>query len=276
MNSFSTKETVIKPGSAQLFINIKELFEYRDLIWALVTRKIKTRYAQTVLGLSWALLQPLIQIAVFTIIFGKIARISSDGIPYVLFATTGVVAWTYISQSVTTSAQSLVQDQHILGKVYIPRVIFPLVPVLASLLDFFISLSIVAASLFYFKVPLSVNLLALPAIVLFMMIFSLSLGLWFSAVAIRFRDVTHGMPFVIRTLMYTAPVVYPISKIPPDYRFLYSLNPITSIIESTRSCLLGTGFTWAHILPGFFVTIVLLIGGIMYFKHMEPVFVDVI
>jgi lipopolysaccharide transport system permease protein len=163
-----------------------------------------------------------------------------------------------------------------LGKVYIPRVIFPLVPVLASLLDFFISLSIVAVSLVYFKIPLSVNLLVLPAIVLFMMVFSLSLGLWFSAVAIRFRDVTHGMPFAIRTLMYTAPVVYPISKIPPDYRFLYSLNPITSIIESMRSCLLGTDFTWAHILPGFFVTFVLLIGGIIYFKHMEPVFVDVI
>jgi homopolymeric O-antigen transport system permease protein len=276
MNSLSVKETVIKPGSARLFLDIKELFEYRDLIWALVTRKIRTRYAQTILGLSWALLQPLVQIAVFSIIFGKIARISSDGIPYVLFATTGVVAWTYISQSITTSSQSLVQDQHILGKVYIPRVIFPLVPVLASLLDFFISLSIVAVSLVYFKIPLSVNLLVLPAIVLFMMVFSLSLGLWFSAVAIRFRDVTHGMPFAIRTLMYTAPVVYPISKIPPDYRFVSSLNPITSIIESMRSCLLGTDFTWAHILPGFFVTFVLLIGGIIYFKHMEPVFVDVI
>ena len=276
MESIEKKETIIKPGTTKLFIDINELVHNRELISVLVFRKIKSRYAQTILGLFWALLYPLVQIAIFTIVFGKIAKISSDGIPYVLFATTGIVAWSYISQSAVTSSQSLIQDQHILGKVYLPRVIFPIVPVFASLLDFFVSLSIVPVLLIYFRVPISINILLLPLIILFMMGFSLSMGLWLSAVAIRFRDVTHGMPFAIRMLMYTAPVVYPTSSIPLKYRFFYSLNPVTSIIESMRSCLLGTDFMWPYILPGIFVTVILLITGIIYFNYMEPIFVDVI
>ncbi len=276
MESIEKKETIIKPGATKLFIDINELVHNRELIFVLVFRKIKSRYAQTILGLFWALLYPLVQIAIFTIVFGKIAKISSDGIPYVLFATTGIVAWSYISQSAVTSSQSLIQDQHILGKVYLPRVIFPIVPVFASLLDFFVSLSIVPVLLIYFRVPISMNILLLPLIILFMMGFSLSMGLWLSAVAIRFRDVTHGMPFAIRMLMYTAPVVYPTSSIPLKYRFFFSLNPVTSIIECMRSCLLGTDFMWPYILPGFFVTVILLITGIIYFNYMEPIFVDVI
>jgi lipopolysaccharide transport system permease protein len=268
--------TIITPNTKRLFIDFEELFHYKDLISALAFKKIKTRYAQTILGLFWALIQPLVQIAIFTVVFGKIAKISSDGIPYVLFATTGIVAWTYLQKSAMASSQSLIADQHILGKVYIPRVIFPLVPVLALLLDFFVSLMIVPFLLYYFKVPLSVNLVALPFILFFMMLFSFSVGLWLSAVAIRFRDVTHGMPFAIRMLMYTAPIVYPTSSIPPDYRFLYCMNPVVGIIESMRSCLLGLDFVWPCIYPGVIVICLLFFTGMIYFRRMEPIFVDVI
>jgi lipopolysaccharide transport system permease protein len=268
--------TVIEPKTGWQLINFKELNEYRDLLFFLVWRDIKVLYAQTVLGFSWAILQPLIQIILFTIVFGKVAKISTDGIPYFLFTTVAIVPWTFLSQAMTQSSQSLVTGQNMLGKVYFPRLIFPLTAVFSKLVDFAISVSLILFALIYYKISITWNLLLIPLFILHMMSIATGVGLWLSAMAIRFRDVRYAMSFVTRILMYTAPVVYSASSIPERWRMVYSLNPIVGMIEGFRACLLGLPIPWSYIGPGFATAAILLFTGAFYFKHMEKVFVDVI
>ena len=266
--------TIIKPKSGWQLINLNELIQYRDLFYFMVWREIKILYAQTILGFSWAILQPLIQIVIFTIVFGKVAKVSSDGIPYFLFSSVAILPWTYMSQAMTQSSQSLVQGQNMLGKVYFPRLIFPLTPVLAKLIDFGISILILCAVALYYHVMPTWNLVFLPIFVLLMMSIPAGIGLWLSALAIRFRDVKHAMPFVVRMLIYTAPIVYSASSIPDTYRFMYSLNPIVGVIEGYRACLLGSPMPWLYIWPGIFTSIVLLLGGAFYFKRMIAIVIS--
>ncbi|MBE9524946.1 MAG: ABC transporter permease [Chloroflexi bacterium] len=268
--------TVIKPISSWQVINFKELKEYRDLFFFLVWRDVKVLYAQTILGFAWAILQPLIQILIFTIIFGKVAKISTDGVPYILFSSVAIIPWTYMSQAMTQSSQSLIQGQNMLGKVYFPRLIFPLTPVLAKLVDFVISFLIIACIMIYYRVVPTWNMLLFPLFVVLMMSVSGGVGMWSSAMAIRFRDVKHAMPFAVRMLMYTAPIVYSASSIPQKWKFIYSLNPIVGVIEGFRACLLGTPIPWANIWPGMITAALLIVSGALYFKRMERVFVDVI
>jgi len=228
--------TIIKPKSGWQLIDFKELKQYRDLFYFMVWREIKVLYAQTILGFSWAILQPLIQIIIFTIVFGKVAKISTDGIPYFLFSSVAIIPWAYMSQSMTQSSQSLVQGQQMLGKIYFPRLIFPLTPVLAKLIDFGISIFIILVVTIYYRVMPTWNLVFLPFFILLMMTIPAGIGMWLSALAIRFRDVKHAMPFVVRMLIYTAPIVYSASSIPEKYRFIYSLNPIVGVIEGYRAC----------------------------------------
>ena len=274
--SLSDSLTIIKPRSGWQILDLNELRDYRDLFFFLVWRDIKVLYAQTILGFSWAILQPLIQIVIFTIIFGKVARVSTDNIPYFLFSTVAIIPWTYMSQAMTQSSQSLVVGQRMLAKVYFPRIIFPMTPVLARLVDFGISLLILMVVMLYYRILPTLNLLFLPLFLVLMMATPLGIGLWLSALAIRFRDVKHAMPFVVRMLIYTGPIVYSASTIPETYRFIYSLNPIVGIIEGFRSCLLGTAVPWTYIWPGMITTFILLLSGALYFKRMERVFVDVI
>jgi lipopolysaccharide transport system permease protein len=274
--SLSDSLTIIKPRSGWQIIDIKELKDYRDLFFFLVWRDIKVLYAQTILGFSWAILQPLIQIVIFTIIFGKVARVSTDDIPYFLFSTVAIIPWTYMSQAMTQSSQSLVTGQKMLAKVYFPRIIFPMTPVLARMVDFGISIVIIMVVMLYYRILPTLNLLFLPLFLAMMAATPLGIGLWLSALAIRFRDVKHAMPFVVRMLIYTAPIVYSASTIPETYRFIYSLNPIVGVIEGYRSCLLGTAIPWAYIWPGIISIFILLISGALYFRRMERVFVDVI
>jgi lipopolysaccharide transport system permease protein len=279
MNKSSTVDrpvTIIKPRSGWQIIDFKELKEYRDLFFFLVWRDIKVLYAQTVLGLCWAILQPLIQIVIFTIVFGKVAKISTDGIPYILFSTVAIIPWTYMSQAITQSSQSLVLGQNMLGKVYFPRLIFPIMPVLARLIDFGISILLILGVALYYRVLPTWNLLLFPLFVVLMMSIGAGVGMWLSAMAIRFRDVKFAMPFVVRMLIYSAPIVYSASSIPKAYRTIYSLNPIVGVIEGFRSCLLGTPVPWQYIWPGMITAFILLISGAFYFKRMERVFVDVI
>jgi homopolymeric O-antigen transport system permease protein len=233
-------------------------------------------YAQTILGFSWAILQPLIQIVLFTVIFGKVAKISTDGIPYILFSSVAIIPWTYMSQAMSKSSQSLVGGQGMLGKVYFPRLIFPIAPVLAKLIDFGISILIILLVAIYYRVLPTWNLLLFPVFVALMMSISAGIGMWLSAMAIRFRDVKHAMPFAVRMLMYTAPIVYSASAIPEKYRIIYSLNPIVAVIEGFRACFLGIPVPWPFIWPGSITAAILLISGGLYFKRMERVFVDVI
>lgn len=268
--------TTIKPKSGWQLINFKELKEYKDLFFFLVWRDIKVLYAQTILGFLWALIQPLTQILVFTIVFGRVAKVSTDGIPYFLFSTVAIIPWTFLSQAMTQSSQSLVAGQNILGKVYFPRLIFPLTSVFAKLVDFFISLTIILFALIYYQISPGWNLLLLPLFILQMAAIAAGVGLWLSAMAIRYRDVKYAMGFITRILMYTAPIVYSASSIPDKWRMIYSLNPIVGTIEGFRACLLGIPMPWMYIMPGFLTATLLLVSGAFYFKHMEKVFVDVI
>lgn len=272
----STAVTVIRPARGWEMIDFKEFRQYRDLFYFLVLRDVKVLYAQTILGFSWALLNPLIQILVFTIIFGRIANISTDGVPYVLFSTVAIIPWTYMSESLTQSSQSLVVEQGMLGKVYFPRVMYPLTSIAAKLVDFSISLLLMIAVLFYYRVAPTWNLLYLPIFILLMIAIPAGLGLWLSALAIRFRDVKFAMPFVIRMLIYSAPILYTASSVPEGYRLLYSLNPIVGVIEGFRATLLGTDIPWRYVLPGVATATLILATGAMYFRRMERVFADVI
>ena len=268
--------TIIQPGSDWKIIDLKELKEYRDLFYFLVWRDIKALYAQTVLGFLWAFLNPLIQIVIFTIIFGNVAKVPTDGIPYILFSSVAIIPWTYISQAMTQSSQSLLQGSNMLGKIYFPRLIFPITPVLAKLVDFGISISIIVCVMVYYRVSPTWNLLLFPVFVLMMMSIPLGMGLWLSSMAIRFRDIRQAMPFFIQMLMYSAPIVYSASSISENYRLLYSLNPIVGVIEGYRACLLGTPMPWLYIWPGMVTAALLLISGALYFKRMERIVVDVI
>ncbi len=268
--------TIIKPVSGWQIIGLKELKEYRDLFYFMVLREVKVLYAQTILGFSWAIIQPLVQIILFTIVFGKVAKVSTDGIPYILFSTVAIIPWTYMSQAMTQSSESLVRGQHMLGKIYFPRLIFPITPVLARLIDFCVSLLLLLLVVFYYRVLPTWNLLFLPLFLVLMISVPMGIGMWLSALAIRFRDVKHAMPFMVKMLIYTAPIVYSASSIPETYRFIYSLNPIVGIIEGYRACLLGLPMPWHFIWPGIITSQILLFSGAMYFKRMERVFVDVI
>jgi lipopolysaccharide transport system permease protein len=274
--SFNEQVFIIEPKKGWQFINFKELWEYRDLFFFLVWRDIKVLYAQTILGFSWAILQPLIQIVIFTVVFGKVAKLSTEGIPYFLFSSVAVIPWTYMSQAMAQSSQSLVKEKNMLGKVYFPRLIFPITPVLARLVDFAISILIIFIVLIYYQILPTWNLLVLPVFLLMMICIPAGVGMWLGALAIRFRDVRHAMPFVLRMLVYSAPIVYSAASISPSFRFIYSLNPIVGVIEGFRSCLLGTPIPWIFIWPGIITTLILLLSGTIYFKRMERVFADVI
>lgn len=271
-----TSTIEIKPVRRMEGIDFAELAAYRDLFFFLVWRDIKVLYAQTVLGLSWAILNPLIQIVIFSVVFGKVARVSTDGIPYVLFSTAGVIPWTYISESMRTGSTSLVTGQGMLGKVYFPRLIYPLTPVLAKLMDFTISLVVLVGVMIYYRVVPTWNLLLLPGLLLMMICVPAGVNMWLSALSIRFRDVKFVVPFAIRMLVYTAPIVYTASGLPGRGHIIYSLNPLVGVVEGFRSALLGTAIPWQSISLGAVTSVLILVTGAIYFRRFERVFVDVI
>lgn len=268
--------TTITAGNSWAFFDFGELRRYRDLFYFLVWRDIKVLYAQTVLGFSWAILNPLVQIVVFSVIFGRVARIETDGIPYVLFSTVAIIPWTYMSEAMNAASQSLVQGKQVLGKIYFPRVLFPLTPILAKLVDFSISLVILVVVMAYFRVAPTWNLLLLPPLILSMMLVPTGIGMWLAALAIRYRDIKFAMSFFIKLLIYSAPILYTASAIPEQYRFWYSFNPLVAVIEGFRAALLGTPIEWQFIVPGLVTSVLVFLSGAIYFRRMEKVFVDVI
>ncbi len=276
LNTREERVTLITPPKGWGNLELREIFEYRDLFFFLVWRDIKVLYAQTVLGFGWAIANPVIQIVLFTVVFGAIAKVQTDDIPYFLFAAVAIIPWTYMSNSLTGSSLSLVTGQSMLGKVYFPRIIYPIVPVLAKLVDFAISLIVIVLVMLFYNVEPTMNLLYLPIFIIEMIIIPAGLGLWLSALAIRYRDVKFIVQFVIRMLMYTAPIVYSASSIPEVYRFIYSLNPLVSVIEGIRASVLGTEIEWIYIIPGYIIAILIFVSGVFYFKKMERVFSDVI
>ncbi len=273
INETTTK--VLEPPKSWQMIDFKELVAYQDLFVFLVKRDIKVLYAQSIMGFSWAIFNPLVQIVIFTVIFGRVANLDTGGVPYFLFSTVAIIPWTYMSEATSTSSQSLVSDSSMLGKVYFPRLIFPLTPVLAKLVDFSISLLVLLVVMVYYKVVPTANILLLPLFVLMISV-PAGIGFWLSSLAIRYRDVKFAMPFLIRMLIYSAPILYSAKEIPEAYRLAYSFNPIVGVIEGFRACLLGSPIPWEYIAPGMFTCVILVASGAMYFRRMERIIVDVI
>ncbi len=276
-NSADLPEIYIEAKSSWGVVDFRELLDYRDLLFFLVVRTIKVAYAQSVAGLAWAVIQPALQVLVFSLVFGILLGVDSDGMPYPLITTVAVIPWTYMSASLNGASNSLVDNAGMLGKIYFPRIIFLLNPVIGNLLPFFISFVLLAAVLLYYQVSLSLRVLMLPVIIVLMVLTPLSIGLWLSTMAIRFRDVKIAMSHFIRLLIYIVPVMYPPDRVPTEWRPIYILNPFVGIIEGFRSCLLpDEQFRWDSLLISAVVTVVLLITGMIYFRRMERVIVDVI
>ena len=274
---FSGPETVIEPKPGWRFVNVRELWEYRDLFYFLVWRDIKARYAQSVLGVGWAVIQPVFTMIVFTIIFGKLAKIGSDGVPYAIFSFTALVPWIYFSNSLTESTGSLISASNMLGKVYFPRLIIPITPLVSKLVDFCIALLLLFGLMAWFKTIPTIWALTLPLLIMLMMLTAAGLGMWLTALAIQYRDIKYGMNFAMRLLMYAAPVVYPASLIPQKYRLLYGLNPMAGVIEGFRAALLGSRpMPWDLITVGSIMAIVFAVTGALYFRRMERIFADVV
>ena len=269
-------QIIIEPRKGWTFIDWKELVEYRDLFYFLVWRSIKIRYAQSMLGIGWAVIQPFFSMIVFTIVFGSLAKVGSDGVPYALFSFAALVPWTYFANAVTESTNSLVAEANMLSKVYFPRIILPLAAVFAKLVDFVIALLLLfVLMLFHWHAP-TWGMLWLPLLILIMMLAAAGIGTWLTALAIQYRDIKYAMTFVVQLLMYAAPVVYPASLVPDGWRWLYALNPMVGVIEGFRSALLGTNpMPWGYIVLGFIVALMLAVTGAFYFRFKEKVFADV-
>jgi len=264
----------IRPVSGWQLINWQELVEYRDLLYFLTIRGIKARYAQSVLGVSWAIIQPLFSTVIFTIIFGKLAKVGSDGMPYALFSFTAMVPWNYFSSTLTESANSLVANSNMINKVYFPRLILPLSAAFSKLLDLFIGLAVLGGFMIYFKVVPDVTILLLPVFIAMLLCTSLGIGMVLSAMSVQYRDVKHALTFVVQLLMYAAPVVYPVSIIPEQFRLIYCLNPMVGVIEGFRASVFGNPFPWTYIGMGVPAAIILFIFGAFYFRRMEKNFAD--
>jgi lipopolysaccharide transport system permease protein len=272
----STSTIVIEPEGKLADFGIAELREYGELFYFLVWRDIKGRYAQSVLGIGWAIVQPVMAMIVFTVIFGNLAEIASDGIPYSIFSYSALVAWTYYSNAVTDSTGSLVTNANMLQKIYFPRLILPLSSVLARMVDFAISFALLIVMMLWYGIAPTWWALGLPVLILLLMMSAAGLGMFLGAMAVQYRDVKHAMSFGIKLLMYAAPVVYPVSYVPEEYRLLYALNPMVGIVEGFRASLLGTtAMPWDLIGVGAVSALVIFLGGALYFRKKEHVFADV-
>lgn len=268
---------VIEPRKGWGF-DLGELWEYRGLFGFLVWRDIKVRYAQTVLGAGWAILQPFLTMIVFTIIFGNFAGISSDGVPYPVFSLAGLVPWTYFSTAITNSSASLIANTNLITKIYFPRLVIPLSPVLAGLVDLAIAFVILAAAMLFYGVSGTMAAwVVVPLAVLIAAMTAAGVGCWLSALNLQYRDVKYVVPFLVNVWMYASPIVYPMSIIPEEYRLLVGLNPMAGVIEGFRSSLLQTTeVSWPLLGVSLVSSIGFFLTGSLYFRRTERVFADVV
>jgi lipopolysaccharide transport system permease protein len=274
-NTFSPT-VVIKP-SPGFTLKFKELWNYRELLYFFIWRDIKVRYKQTMIGATWAVIQPFFTMVVFSIIFGKFAKIPSEGLPYPIFAYCALLPWTYFANSLNKSTNTMVAQQGVISKVYFPKVILPVSAVLSGFPDFLISFSVLVGMLFFYGISPSANLIFLPLFTLLAIVTALAVGLWTSAANAIYRDVRYVVPFLVQFWLFASPVVYPSSLIPEKWRGLYGLNPMAGVIEGFRWTLLGKGETPGPMLAvSVFVILFVLFSGIIYFRRMEGTIADVI
>jgi lipopolysaccharide transport system permease protein len=269
--------TIIEPSRGWVSLKLPEIWSYRELMYFLVWRDIKVRYKQTVLGAAWAVIQPLLTMVVFSLFFGKLAKVPSDGIPYPLFSFTALVPWTFFATGLTMSSNSLVGSANLVQKVYFPRLIIPLATVLSGLVDFLNAMVVLFAMMWFYGVAPTWNALWLPAFVLLGFVTALGVGLWLSAMNVKYRDVRFVVPFLAQLWMYATPVAYPSSLLHEPWRTVFGLNPMAGVVEGFRWALLGV-----HTQPGpmlmvsSLAAVAILVSGAYYFRRMERTFADIV
>jgi len=261
-------------------LDLKELVYYKDLFYFFVLRDITVMYKQTILGLLWAIINPVFQMVIFSVIFGKLASISSDGIPYPIFSFTAILPFNYFSQSLSGASNSLIGSTSVFTKVYFPRILIPLTPVFSKLADFCIAFFILIGMMIFYHIIPSLNMLFLPMLILLMILTSVGIGMWLSSLAIQYRDVKFAIGFITTLLMYAAPVVFPatliLDKFGYDYYLLYGLYPMVGVIEGFRSSMLGFNpMPWDLIGMGSISAVIVFLSGAYYFKKTERIFADV-
>ena len=258
-------------------LRLGEVFAYRELLFFLVWRDLKVRYKQTILGVAWAVLQPLLTMLVFALFFGRLARVPSDGVPYPLFAYTGLIPWTFFATGLTMASNSLVGSAHLITKVYFPRLTIPLATVLAALVDLALAFPVLFGLMWWHGVPLSPQVIWLPFFIALAFVTALGIGLWLSALNVEFRDVRHAIPFLTQLWMFATPIAYPSSLLPEQWRTLYALNPLVGVVEGFRWSLLGTATRpGPMILVSAVAATALVISGAFFFRRMERQFADVV
>jgi lipopolysaccharide transport system permease protein len=278
MTSSAPTEVVrIRPSHGWRAVNLKEIWRYRELLFFLTWRDIKLRYKQTALGITWVILQPLLTMVVFTIFFGKLAGMPSDGLPYSLFVLTALLPWQLFSYALTQSSNSLVNEQRLITKVYFPRLIIPIASVLSGLVDVAVTFVLVILFMFAHGVYPGLPILTIPLLIVFAVITALSIGLWLSCLNVQYRDIRYTIPFLTQFWMFLTPIAYPSSLVPEAYRWLYGLNPMAGVVEGFRWALLGTAEpSWGLIIVSITIVVVIFLSGLLYFQRLERTFADVV
>jgi lipopolysaccharide transport system permease protein len=271
---------VVDANKSTFSLNLKELFSYRDLFLILAYRDLRVRYAQTFLGLAWAIVQPLLTLLIFTLVFGHFVKVDTGGLPYPVFALCGMIAWTYFSFVMNQSGNSIIGAQELVKKIYFPRLIIPLSKAVVGLVDFCIAFVLLLMLILFYNVSISVNILMLPVFIILTILSALAAGLWLSALSIRFRDFQHITPFLVQVGLYATPIAYPgevvIGSLPDAAVFLFYLNPMAGIAEGFRWSILGSGTLHGVSFISFAMVLVLFVSGLIYFKRVERVMADIV
>jgi lipopolysaccharide transport system permease protein len=269
--------TVIEPKTGWVPVDFREIWNYRELLYFLTKRDIKVRYKQTVLGGLWAVIQPAFTMLVFTLFFGRLAKMPSDGLPYPIFVYAGLLPWTYFANAVSASGNSLVGSANLITKVYFPRIVVPASAALAGLLDFFIALFVLAALMIWYQFLPGAGILLFPFLVGLTFICAVGVGLWLSALNVQYRDIRYAIPFLVQVWMFISPVIYPVSLVHGNYQWLLALNPMGGVIHAYRASLLGhQPVDWGLLALSTLIILALFFGGLYYFRRMEKVFADVV
>jgi lipopolysaccharide transport system permease protein len=269
--------TIIEPKKGWIAFDLREVWKYRELFYFLTKRDIKVRYKQTVLGGLWAIIQPFFTMVVFTLFFGKLAKVPSDGIPYPIFVYAGLLPWTYFSNALSSSGNSLVGSANLITKVYFPRLVIPASASLSGLVDFFIAMLLLGGMMVYYQFMPGISILLFPVLVGLTFLCAVGVGLWMSALNVQYRDIRYAIPFVIQLWMFLSPVIYPVSMVGERYQWLLALNPMGGVINAFRASILGhKPIDWFLLNISAIIIIFLFLSGMYYFRRMEKVFADVI